>query len=278
MNKTPVQPVLVADLIPEMREELLRVLDTLSDEQWQMSTACDGWNVKDVALHVLSDDFNLLSGLRDKDGEWSDLQDWDALVAWINARNDLWVRAGRRISKRLLQELLRFSGEMVTEYFLSLNPAADSGIEVSWAGAGKAPVWLEIAREYTEYWMHHQHICEGAGITSLKTRRYLHPVLDIFLRALPHTYRDTRAAAHTLIRIETTGEAADSWYLLREGETWQLYADVDAPANCHITLPDDTAWRLLTKGTDSATARQHSTITGDDTLAVPFFEMVSIIA
>ena len=278
MTKTPVQPVITAPLLAEMREELLRVLASLSDEQWQMHTACEGWNVKDVALHVLSDDMNLLSGLRDKDGEWSDLQNWDELVAWINARNDLWVRATRRISKRLLVQMLRFTGEMVGEYFLSLNSEDASGVAVSWAGDDEAAIWLEIAREYTEYWMHHQHICEGAGITSLKTRPYLHPVIDIFLRALPHTYRNVQATENTLITITTTGEAADSWHLLRESENWKLYAEIDAEPDCHITLPDDITWRLLTKGISGEAAKIQSSITGDETLAEPFFEMVSIIA
>ncbi|MGB1288228.1 MAG: maleylpyruvate isomerase family mycothiol-dependent enzyme [Aggregatilineales bacterium] len=278
MTRTPITPVYVTDLIPEMREALLRILSGLTDEQWQQPTACEGWSVKDVALHLMSDDFNLLSNLRDKDGEWSDLQDWDALVGWINTRNEKWVVATRHISKVLLVELLRFSGAQVADYFRSLDPEADSGIQVSWAGDGKAPVWLEIAREYTEYWMHHQHICEALDINSLTSHRYLHPMLDISLRALPHTYRNMDAPDGTHIMLEITGAAADSWHLLREGDTWQLYADIDTEPACHITLFEDTAWHLLTKGITPQTARSSSTITGDAALAAPFFEMISIIA
>mgnify|MGYP001473010431 CR=1 FL=1 len=57
----------IAGLFAPMRAELLRVLHGLSDEEWDLPTACTGWSVRDVALHILGDDMGLLSGLRDSD-------------------------------------------------------------------------------------------------------------------------------------------------------------------------------------------------------------------
>ena len=49
----PPEPTLVADLFPEILTELIRLLSSLSADEWQMPTACAGWSVKDVALHLL---------------------------------------------------------------------------------------------------------------------------------------------------------------------------------------------------------------------------------
>src|SRR5947199_2508097 len=96
--------------------------------------------------------------------------------------------------------------------------------------------------------MHHQHICEALGIQSLKGRRFLHPVLTTFIHALPKTYETVAAPAGTTIRLHITGEAEDHFYLIREDGGWSLYASTDNAPDTTITMSDDTAWRLFTKG------------------------------
>jgi uncharacterized protein (TIGR03083 family) len=275
--KQPLQPIYVVDLFPVMRAELLRVLRTLPDDAWNLPTACAGWSVKDVALHLLADDIGYLSRSRDDDGITFKVDSWEELVSLINASNELWVQAARRISKRLLMSLLEFTGEQFYEYFRSLPPDGDGGT-ISWAGSGPVPMWLQIARELTEHWMHHQHICEAVGVNSLKNRRFLHPVLSTFVYALPKTYQNISAPLNTTIQLKITGEAADDWYLVREGAAWGLYADTDIQPSTVITLDDDTAWHLFTKGLDGEIARQRATITGDLELGNKFFETVAIIA
>jgi hypothetical protein len=58
------------------------------------------------------------------------------------------VEATRRISPRLLVELLTLTGPQVTAYFQSRDPFV-LGEAVSWAGDAPAPVWLDVAREYS---------------------------------------------------------------------------------------------------------------------------------
>ena len=153
-----------------------------------------------------------------------------------------------------------------------------TGGAVSWAGDGPAPVWLDVAREYTEYWMHHQHICNAVGVTSMKDRRHFHPVLDTLIRALPHTCRDVVAGEGTVVTLALTGEAADSWHLLHGDTAWMLYTELDESSACTITMPDDVAWRLFTNGIATDDARPHVTVKGDIILAEPVLRMVSIIA
>ncbi len=49
------------DLLPEERAALLDLLAGLTDDEWARPTACAGWSVKDVALHILGGDLGNLA-------------------------------------------------------------------------------------------------------------------------------------------------------------------------------------------------------------------------
>lgn len=272
------EPVLVAELFPELLEALLAVLRSLDDAQWQQPTACTGWSVHDVALHLLGGDAGILSRQRDgyRPGEAA-IGGWDELVAFINAHNARWVEATRRLSPRLVVDLLAFTGPQVTGYFQSRDPHALGG-PVSWAGDGPAPVWLDLAREYAERWLHQQHIREVVGAALLEEPRYLAPVLATFVHALPVAYRHTAAAAGIAVALTIAGPAGGQWMLQREAAEWVLASRAHGEPACHIVLPAGIAWRLFTRGVPGEAARAQATITGDETLATPLFDAVAIIA
>ncbi len=271
-------PILVADLFPSVLESLLALLSSLTADEWNTPVVAPGWTVKDAALHLLGGDVGILSGGRD--GMVSaDIprQDWQDLVDWLNRRNDLWVLATRRMSTPLICELLRFTGEQVSRYFASLDPHAMNG-PVSWVGPGPAPVWLDLAREYTERWHHQQHIRDAVGKPGLMEPRFLAPVLDAFVRALPYTYRDVAAPEGTVVALNITGPAGRTWYLEREGSSWELYLDSSVAPTARVVLDQDRAWRLFTKGISPSEALATATLEGDPALGRRALDMVSIIA
>ncbi|MCB0060937.1 MAG: maleylpyruvate isomerase family mycothiol-dependent enzyme, partial [Caldilineaceae bacterium] len=251
----PLQPILTTHLFPELHAALMALLRGLALEEWQQPTACTGWSVKDVAQHLLGDDIGKLSAARDgyKAG-WFAVDSWEELVAAINMANAQWVRALTRISPQLLCEFLDSTGTQVAAYFATLDPHALGG-PVDWAGPEPAPVWLDLAREYTERWHHQQHIRDAVGKPGMKEPRYLAPVLETFLRALPHTFRDVNAPTGTIIKLAITGDAGGNWYLHRAAAAWQLYAAVDHAPTTTVTLDQEQAWRLLTRGLDPEDAR-----------------------
>src|SRR6266851_1908008 len=57
--------------ISNERQDLLVLLDDLSDSDWIAATDSGHWRVKDVALHLLDDDLGWLS--RGRDGDLSGL-------------------------------------------------------------------------------------------------------------------------------------------------------------------------------------------------------------
>ena len=277
-------PILVAERFPRLLDALLELMRGLTDQEWQMPTALDGWNVKDVAAHLVGDEMNILSGKRDGYREpHAPIPDWDALVAFINRRNHVWVEATRRLSPQLLIDLLRFSGDQANQFFQSLDPMQMGG-PVNWAGDGPAPVWLDIAREFTERWHHQQHIRDAVGKPGGMEPYFLKPVLAAFMHALPQTYKDVAASEGTQIAFRIRGESGGAWTVVREGGGWQLYSgspetfEAEELPEAQIELPEDTAWRLLTKGIDAKQARASAALAGDAALAERALETIAIIA
>jgi uncharacterized protein (TIGR03083 family) len=271
------EPIIVIDLFPEILKELLDLLSGLSAEDWDKPTACSSWSVKGVALHLLGVDVGNLSWRRDGYSSAGSIEGWEELVALVNDWNETWVQATQRMSPRLLCDLLRFTGVQMYEYFRSLDPYSMGGA-VSWAGPDPAPVWLDLAREYTERWHHQQHIRDAVSKPGLKQPRFFSPVLDTFVRAFPHTYREVDAADGTLVALTISGESGGRWFLLKEGEQWNLYLDVSRQPHAEVVVDEDIAWRMLTRGLGRSEARDALEIVGDRLLGLKVFDMVSIIA
>jgi uncharacterized protein (TIGR03083 family) len=272
------QPILIADRFPEVFDALLELLAGLADAEWDAPTVCPGWSVKDLAGHLLGDDVGMLARRRDgyRRGN-ADIAGWDDLVAFINRQNAEWVATARRFSPRLLCDMLRLTGVQVSAFFQSLDPYALGG-PVDWAGPDPAPIWLDLAREYTERWHHQQQIRDAIGKPGLTEPRYLAPALDAFVRALPHTYRNVDAAEQTLVALTITGPAGGTWFLLREHAAWQLYLGIARAPHAQVTLDQETAWRLFTNGIGEARARAQSVISGDQRLAAPMLKVRAVIA
>jgi uncharacterized protein (TIGR03083 family) len=276
-----VQPLFTVDLFPVLHMRQMQVLHSLPPEAWDLPTACAGWSVKDVALHLLAGSMNRLSQGRDGGPplrNFRDVKDNAGLVAAINEANAEWVTAAQQIPVPLIIDQLAINDAELYEYFASLPPFGQNGPAVAWAGDTHSPNWFDIAREYTEKWLHQQHIREAVGQPVLAERRFLHPVLDTFMRALPHTYRAVEAADGTALTIEITGEAGGAWSLLREAGWWRLYSGATPEPAATARLDQDTAWRLFTRGMSAEAAGERLVVEGDAALGRRVLRMVAIMA
>ena len=271
------QPILVTPLFPHLHAELLSLLKSLSAADWQKATACPGWSVKDVALHLLGGEIGNLSRRRDGTASTASIHNWGELVSFVNDWNRDWVSVAGRISPRLLIDLLALSGSQMCAYFAELDPFV-LGDPVNWVGPDPAPVWLDLAREYTERWHHQQHIRDAVGKPGLKEPVHFAPVLQAFMRALPRAYSDTPAADGTCVSVTISGPAGGRWSILRREGSWVLYSGAPASPQAEALLDQETAWRLFTRGLDPTLARAQLSLRGDPSLAAQVLEMVSIIA
>ena len=264
------QPILTAHLFAPLNDELVSLLRSLLPGEWNAPTVAGAWTVKDVAGHLLDTKLRRLSMHRD--GHTPMLSDdafANGLAAFINGMNREGVAWMSRISPAILTEMHATYGAQMAAFFETLDPYAKARIGVSWAGEEESANWFDIARELTEQWHHQQQIRDAAGRTPLYDR-FLAPVIDTFVRALPYTYRDVDAPEGTAITLRIT----DVWTLVRRDSQWVLYSgEAPSPAT-DITLRGEIAWRLFTKQRVDPQAR----VEGEARYARPAFGMTSIVA
>jgi uncharacterized protein (TIGR03083 family) len=166
-NLKPVEPIHVVELFPPLSRELLKILRALQPADWDLPTICSPWTVKDVAAHLLGGNLGRLWMEKASNPSDAALRDYDKLVSLINRENEVWVQAARRISPEILIEFLDLTDRRLYEHFRNLDPNALAVISVAWAGEDLAPHWFDIAREYTEKWLHQQHIREAVDLPLL---------------------------------------------------------------------------------------------------------------
>jgi len=277
-------PINVTELFGRQHDAFLSLLQDLTDDDWSRPTACPGWSVKDIAAHVLGDHLGRLARHRDQYHQGPAPQPGETLPVFLDRINAEWVTAARRLSPQLLISLLSQAGSQVAEFWLSVDPDA-LGEAVSWAGPDPAPVWLDAARDFSEYWVHQQQICDATGHHGRTEPGFQAPVLDTFMRALPHTLRDIDAPAGTAVLMTVTGPCGGNWTCVRDTVRWRLHRRPDrkpgngpdkAPAAA-VELDADTAWRLCTRGISPQQAAVRARIDGEQALAAAALRIVSII-
>lgn len=183
-------PILVANLFPEVSSRLVELLRSLSPDEWQKPTVSSRRTVKDIASHLLDGSLRRLSMQRDNyrpaDGRSQPRAD-EPLMDFLNRLNDEWETGTRRLSPKVLVDLIEWADTQLADLFRSLDPHGPAIFPVAWAGENRSENWMDMARDYTEKWHHTQQIFDATQRTSTIMNRQLgHPCLDIFMRADVH--------------------------------------------------------------------------------------------
>jgi uncharacterized protein (TIGR03083 family) len=257
------------------RDVLLRLVRELDPDEWELPTAAAPWVVRDVVAHLLGDDLGRLARTRDghslvhpRAGE--------ALPTFLHRINDEWVHATRRLSPRVLVDQLEATSSQVLAMWWDLDLDAVGG-EVTWAGPDPAPVWLDCARDFTEYWVHQQQIRDATGRSDPRGPGVVHTVLDTFLRAVPHTVAAQPRPDGATLAVEVGGAGGGRWTWRCEGGRWRWAQHADPPTTI-VAFPDpDPLWRLCTRMIEPDEARRRVSLSGDEELAAAMLRIVSII-
>jgi uncharacterized protein (TIGR03083 family) len=274
----PLAPILTAQLFPRIEHLLIELLSTLAPGDWERPTLAPGWTVKDVAAHLLDTQLRKLSIARDGHlVERPQLASPADLVAFVDRLNREGVAFYRRLSPAVLVSLMKAASEESAEYHQSLDPFGRARFAVSWAGEADSQNWFDTAREFTERWHHQQQIRLAIGRTGIMTRDLYYPVLDTFMRALPHHYRDVERAAGVVLRVSVPGDCGGAWHLWRESSAWKLIVATNAEPAAHVTIPQEIAWQLFTKGIDRHAAAAQMAFAGDLELGRHILSMLTIV-
>lgn len=274
----PLGPILTAHLFPRIEGLLIELLRALSPNDWEEQTISPKWRVKDVVAHLLDTQLRKLSFARD--GWASNAEGIGSpadLIALINRLNEEGVTFYRRFSPAVLISLMATASRESADYHQSLDPFAPAKFAVSWAGEETSPNWFDTARELTERWHHQQQIRLAVNRPGIMTPELYHPVLDCFMRGLPHAYRDRPAPSGTRLQFEVAGECGGTWYLYRDGPSWRLVEGPPGQPFSHVTIPQEIAWRIFTKGIERTAAAAQIQVAGDRELGLHLLEMRAIV-
>lgn len=206
-----VKPVIVTNLFPAERKALLDLLRSLNDNQWLSDTICKEWGVKDIVQHLLKDDIGILSrkrdGFRMPNSSTKEFKSSKEFVEHINAKNQEWVEISRSFSPQILIDLLELTGKLTYDYWKTVDQHKVEA-SVSWVSSDeKLPNWVDIAREYTERWLHQSHIREAVKAPLLYETTLFNPFIRAYMLALPLSYKLVETRVGNVINIIVKGDA-----------------------------------------------------------------------
>lgn len=265
-------------VFPRERAALLELLSSLDARDWARPTVCPGWDVHDVTGHILNDYLRRLSGSRDGHAGAVFAND-ETLPAYLARINDEFVQASRQCSPRVLIDLLTSLGPQLDALWSARDLDAPADLDVSWAAMDvPSPVWLDMAREYTEFWVHQQQIRDAVSRPGADDPELLGPVVAAFLRALPQALHDVSRPVGAAVRFEVTGPAGGVWFATRQPDRWHLSTAHPGEPDAHVVMPQDTLWRLASRGISVEQARERARLRGDPELTRAATTLLAVVA
>jgi uncharacterized protein (TIGR03083 family) len=270
-------PCYTSHLFRPLAAELVQLLRSLSADDWQRPTVAPQWQVRDVGAHLLDVTLRRIAVNRDRHlaPVGRPPSNERELTAFINALNAGGVSFAARLSPRLITDLLEVSTSWLAGVIEALPPHDVAVFAVSWAGQSESHNWMDIGREYTEHWHHQMQIRDATSRPRLLLEpRWMEPLLDISVRALPHAYRDVVAAPGTAVALIVDGPTSGAWTLTRDEGGWRISAGRSDAAKAVVRVAADTVWRMLY---NAPFARGQVRIEGDTALAAPLLATRSVI-
>lgn len=278
---TTLEPIFITDLFYKIDEKLIEVLTSLTEDDWNKQSIAPRWTLKDIAVHLLDGNIRTLSMARDGyfGVQPDSINSYQDLLNYLNKLNADWVHALKRMSPKVLIELLTITGKQYCDYISQLDPFSKAIFSVGWAGEEESKTWFHVAREYTEKWHHQQQIRFAVGKEAeLYTKEFYWPHLETSMRALPHHYRNVTGNEGDMIQFDITGEGGGTWNLHRENNQWILVKESTDNPISKVTIEGAIAWRLFTKGISKHEARNYVRIEGNQETGEKIVDMLAVMA
>jgi uncharacterized protein (TIGR03083 family) len=167
-ESSSLEPILCADLLRRVDEKLIDLLSSLTPDDWDLQTTAPLWKVRDVAAHLLDTTLRKLSMARDSCYvEAVNIRSPQDLITLVNRLNREGVTVFRRLSPRVLIDMMKEVCEQSARFHESLDPFAPAAFAVGWAGEERFLNWFDTARELTERWHHQQQLLRARTATYL---------------------------------------------------------------------------------------------------------------
>ena len=249
---TPLSPRDVAPLFRPLLAELIALLRGLGPRDWECQTVAARWRVRDVAAHLLDVELRKTAAYRDHHNVTSGatISSDSDLSRVVNGLNAGGVAFAARLSPRVIVDLLEVAGGWATDVIEALPPFEPALYGVSWAGESESQNWMDIGRDYTERWHHQAQIRDAVAVPRLLEPRWMEPLLEFSVRALPMAYSEISAPRSTAVTLTVHGETSDEWSLVRGDSSWQILHGTPSTSAATVRV-------ARTIRGDSSTTRYH---------------------
>ena len=170
------------------------------------------------------------------------------------------------MSPRVIVDLLEVTGPWVVDLFRSTDPFAPAHWAVTWAGEETLAALVR----------RRPRLHRALAAPAADPRRGRRPAAD---RAASGCTRCSTCSSGrcrslsghagrggTSVRVTIEGAAGGDWTLRREAGAVATLRRPSCPAAATVTMTDDTAWRLFSKGLEGDAARARVKIGGDQAL------------
>jgi len=256
-------------LRPE-RAELLALLRGLAAEDWQRPTECPAWTVKGIALHVLGDDFSLLTRQRDASTTnslmlYAERHPGLTFRDLLDGFNDEWELTVRFLSTELVLELLRIVGEWSDTFYREVGLETMSREPVGlFAQTEPSPYWQVIAREYLERFIHQSQIRRAVGAEEVSDELVTWAA-RVCVELLAAWLVDFTPSTGSVVGIDL-GDAG-GWSWRREAGRWTAQEGIADDAAARLVVAPGATVALLSRGMTRDEAARRVTVEGDADLA-----------
>lgn len=233
------------------QQELTDLLSGRPDDDWHLPSACEGWSVGDVVLHLVqTNDMALASAEGRLDALLaSPFYAPDLSATTLDAVVDLAVQRARGATPSELFEQWRDGAEAMRAALAAVGPHA----RLQWVVGTLAARTLATTR-IAETWIHTGDVAAGLGVDVPPTDR-LALVARLAWRTLPHAFSREGLPAPGPVGFDLVGPSGDAWrFGLDDGEAPPTVVSGSGVDLCRVASrrvdPADTA--LVATGPDAA--------------------------
>jgi uncharacterized protein (TIGR03084 family) len=202
------------DVVAALRDQL-RELDAmvsgLDAEDWTKPSACPGWSVADVLVHLAQTNELAIASV---EGRWDEVtRMWGRGEETVDELAGAAVETSRRRSAPEVHDWWRGTADAMVAAFAAVDP----GARVPWVVGNMAARTLCTTR-LSESWIHTTDIAHGLGVSVSPTDRLWH-IARLVHRTIPYSFGRAGEPVPDRVRFALTAP---------DGSTWS-FGDDDAP-------------------------------------------------
>jgi uncharacterized protein (TIGR03084 family) len=192
------------EVIDDLAAEQLaleRVLERMTDDQWELPTHAPGWAARDQVAHLAQFDAMATAAITDPEG-------FKAALRTPENSEAAYLERARKLSSGELLKRWRENAAALIESARALDP----GARIPWAGPAMSSVSFITAR-LMETWSHGLDVVDVVGIERPDTDRLRH-VAFIGVRARPYSYSNRQMEVPAVpIRVSLVSPTGATWEL-----------------------------------------------------------------